>query len=120
MLNLYIATKSYIEDLGDFHLTLCFMELKETSKLDLNFYTKNLHGKVAKIEYWDHVDLTVAIIDIPKDFGDIRNKLNKNGFTYNHEFKPHLTLCKGKSDEYGWIVGNTVLFGDTYLRIKDF
>lgn len=46
--------------------------------------------------------------------------LNENGFTYNHEFKPHLTLCKGETNEYDWIIDNTVLFGDTYLRLKDF
>ena len=120
MINLYAATKSYIEDLGDFHLTLCFMDIKETEKLDLNICTSNLYGRVLKIEYWSHVDLTVAIIDIPKELSDIKEKLNKSGFTYNHEFKPHLTLCKGQTNEHDWIIGNTVLFGHTYLRLKDF
>lgn len=51
MLNLYVATKAYIENLGNYHMTLCFMNLLETDKLDLNISTRNLYGKVLKIEY---------------------------------------------------------------------
>lgn len=120
MIGLYIATRSYIENLGDFHLTLCFMGMEETKKLGLNIHTSNLYGKVLRVEYWEHVDLTIAIVDIPKQLIEIKKNLEGCGFTYNHEFNPHITLCNGRTSEYDWVAGNTVLFGETYLRLKVF
>lgn len=123
MLSLYIATEVEVPVHGDFHVTLVFMKPQETSKLFFNLVDIMVQGQFAdivRIEYWEEANVTVAILDA-EFLKDAHQTLVNKGFTYDHEFIPHITLENGNHVEYyESLIEERVYFGYSYLKIKDF
>ncbi|BBL19189.1 hypothetical protein KIT04_020 [Vibrio phage KIT04] len=103
------------------HITLAFMDVAETDKL----YTCNLNflyepATVVGVEYWAHSDVTVLLIDAECLLA-ARDYLEQQGFTYDHDFIPHITVAKGnKAKDYKDYICCSVSLEHTYLRVKDF
>ncbi|WP_227160127.1 hypothetical protein [Enterobacter cloacae] len=120
--DLYIAlrTESNTDILNDKHLTICYMSASATTKLDVNrIMPEPVVATVSKVEYWERVNLTVAIIDSPDVYG--AHEVSKTaGFTYDLEFIPHVTLGYGDTtSEHQRLVGKTLSIGSPYIRIKE-
>lgn len=120
--DLYIAlrTESNTDILNDKHLTICYMSASATTKLDVNrIMPEPVVAKVSKVEYWERVNLTVAIIYSPDVYG--AHEVSKtSGFTYDLEFIPHITLGYGDTtSEHQRLVGKILSIGSPYIRIKE-
>ncbi|TYG14975.1 hypothetical protein DJ541_23965 [Enterobacter asburiae] len=120
--DLYIAlrTESNTDILNDKHLTICYMSASATTKLDVNrIMPEPVVATVSKVEYWERVNLTVAIIDSPDVYG--AHEVSKTaGFTYDLEFIPHVTLGYGDTtSEHQRLVGKALSIGNPYVRIKE-
>lgn len=118
----YIAlrTESDADILNDKHLTICYMSASATSKLDVNrIMPQQAEAKISAVEYWERVNLTVALIDSPD--AHAAHKLSKiAGFTYDLEFMPHVTLgCGDTTKEHQNLVGKILTIGSPYIRIKE-
>ncbi|EMC1808337.1 hypothetical protein ACNEVU_001019 [Escherichia coli] len=118
----YIAlrTESDADILNDKHLTICYMSASATSKLDVNrIMPEQAEAKISAVEYWERVNLTVALIDSPD--AHAAHKLSKiAGFTYDLEFMPHVTLgCGDTTKEHQNLVGKILTIGSPYIRIKE-
>lgn len=76
---------------------------------------------VTHLEYWEHNDITVAILYAP-DWAEARECFDRMGLTYQqYAFKPHVTLGKGDlRNLLCSLVGYRAESMDTYFRIKDF
>lgn len=126
MLKVYIAvkTESEIQKLNDRHLTLCFLDVNDTSKLDMtelsNCFPAN--GIIKDIVYWEKSNVTVALIE-NKDGNLYKAKklCEDAGFSYDMEFVPHVTL--GKNDlveENSFLKDECISFASPYIRLKNF
>lgn len=71
-------------------------------------------AKVTDIKYWEKADVTVALVTAPS--APIHNKkMMELGLTYEHEFIPHITLCKGNDvAKYESLVGTYCDIIDVY------
>lgn len=126
MLKVYIAvkTESEIQKLNESHLTLSFLDVNDTSKLDMtelsNCFPAN--GIVKDIVYWEKSNVTVALIE-NKD-GNIykAKKLCEDaGFSYDMEFIPHVTLGKNNLvEENSFLKDKCISFASPYIRLKNF
>ncbi len=98
-----------------FHVTLCFSECKKSSKVRTSTETGKI--KVVSIEYWEHCDLTVAIVE--SEFCDKRaDYWAENGYGYDLGYKPHFTITKGNQVEaVKTLIGAEFDVGDEYVRI---
>lgn len=106
----------------DKHLTMCFMDAAEVKKLPMaNLET--LVCKEFKVEYWPGPDITVIVVEDTVVNG-VQKMLDECGYTYNeHEFKPHITMCKGDQAD----LVSTMLRGYSsihlttpYISVKEF
>ncbi len=97
------------------HITLCFCDAKKSGKVS----TLNGRGdaKITSIEYWSRVNLTVALVDC--ELAHLRNKYySDNGYSYDHEFIPHLTICEGDSSkQHEHLLGHELEVVNEYVRI---
>lgn len=122
---IYTAYSANITDssLQDLHLTTSFSCIKDTSKLYMNSLPESLNTFVSDVVYWDHCDLTVALLDFSEDLCKLIEDLSTSGFIYDHVlgYKPHLTLGRGDLvDEYRTLQYSTVLLDQPYIRVKSF
>lgn len=121
-MDLYIAlrTESNTDILNDKHLTICYMSASATTKLDVNrIMPAPVVATVSKVEYWERVNLTVALIDSP-DVHSAYEVSKTSGFTYDLEFMPHVTLgCGDITNEHQCLVGKILSIGNPYVRIKE-
>lgn len=70
---------------------------------------------VKEIVYWEHVGLTVALVDSP-DSHKRFEQLKQLGFKYEHEFVPHITIGKGDLvEEHQALVGVKVFIVGEYM-----
>lgn len=128
MLKVYVAIKAFYKGLEgktvEGHVTLAFMDIKETKAL--NFFYSNpdeLHNlPVISVEYWKDSDVTVATLKFNRALEVVKEEIETSGFTYNdYEFIPHVTLSRGnKTEEYKYLLEEKICLHHTYLRIKDF
>lgn len=120
-IDLYVAirTMSDIEALDDKHLTICYMTVSETSKLNVNeIIPSQVSAKVTDIVYWERVNLTVALID-SEESKSAYQMLTNNGFTYDLDFIPHVTIGKGdKTEENINLIGKEIMIGNPYIRLR--
>lgn len=106
------------------HVTMSFQDVEEFKH---SIYADQLTGPipesslVTSLEYWEHNDITVAILYAP-DWSEARECFDRCGLTYQqYAFKPHVTLGKGDlRNLLGSLVGYRAVSLDTYFRIKDF
>lgn len=109
------------EDVADdkFHLTLMYAPMKATSRFYFgNSGSLGYGSDVLDVVYWEHVDLTVALIkntkNIQKRFDFYSNDL---GLEYGYEFVPHVTLGSGDlTDEYGYLKNTPVDLSNEYMK----
>lgn len=102
----------------DHHITLSFMELKDSSKLPKVRTTNETSlCKVVSVEYWEEPNITVAVVE--SEFVRERHEYyTENGYTYNHEFIPHFTLGSGDLiGQFGFIRDKEFAVGEEYFRI---
>ena len=99
----------------DYHVTLCFSECVKASKVRTSIETGEL--VVHAVEYWEHCDLTVAIIT--SAFCDTRAKYwQDNGYGYTLGYKPHFTIGRGDCTSiYKCMVGRVFAIGNEYVRV---
>lgn len=111
----FTAALRVLDSKIDGHITLCFCETKKSGKVS----THNGNGVATVIDvvYWERVDLTVALVDC--DLAMERHEYYKsNGYDYDHEFIPHVTIGKGDlvADNLA-INGERLIVGNEYIRI---
>lgn len=123
-MSFYIAYRTEI-DFGSRdhigHVTVCFMDdLSHSSSLFIDFLDVEILSTISSLEYFDKSDVTVALLDSP-ELHVIRERLEYKGFTYSHEFIPHITLGKGdiRKSNLGFI-GKQVKINSPYIRFKTF
>lgn len=106
------------------HVTMSFQDVAE---FPYSIYADQLTGPtpqeslVVGLEYWEHNDITVAILHAP-DWSEARECFDRMGLTYQqYAFRPHVTLGKGDlRNLLNSLVGYRAVSLDTYFRIKDF
>ncbi|VTP12626.1 hypothetical protein PUATCC27989T_00438 [Phytobacter ursingii] len=117
----YIAlrTESITKELNDKHLTICYMQVSPTSKLDVNYIMpSSAEAEVSSIEYWEGVNLTVAIIK-SKEAHEAYKSVSDAGFTYDLEFIPHVTIGSGDIvADCVHLVGKSLTVGNPYIRAR--
>lgn len=121
-LNAKFLDKKEKHPFDHFHLTLMYGELKATPRFYLGEHGMRGHGtNVEDIVYWEHVDLTVAIINHTKYLQDRFDFYSKElGIEYDYEFVPHVTLGKGNLvEEHAYLKGTDVDFSDEYIRFLE-
>ena len=110
-----IATHSTGVDVLNGHVTTSFTPLNgDTPKLK----TQNTRAEVAyvsRVEYFPKADVTVALVESETAWEDY-DYYQRIGFTYDHEFRPHITLRKGDCvKEYEHLAGELVVMGEAYI-----
>lgn len=116
----YIAarTKSKLAFLNNKHVTLAYAPVQVTDKLDVDSLSHLGAGVICKVEYWAHVDLTVALI-VSTPVLETQKALEHGGFGYDHEFIPHITIGKGDSVQQHKIAeGYSVGLHSPYIQIR--
>lgn len=72
---------------------------------------------VVAVEYWAKPDVTVALVE-SRHLLDRHIDLLEVGLSYEHEFRPHITLTRGDAlTEYAGCVGVQVCLGDEYVGL---
>lgn len=104
------------------HLTMCFMDATEVKKLPMA-ELKTLLCKEFKVEYWPGPDITVILVEDTVVMG-VQKMLDECGYTYNeHDFKPHITMCKGDQADLVNIMlqgYSSIRLTNPYISVKDF
>lgn len=128
-LSMYLAYKalpaglSKVPGLENLHVTVSFMKVQETGYLDFSKLPMNIQVEVDKLEYWPGPDITVMLVK-SETLMKVRGDLETSGFTYeDHEFKPHITLCKGDSTGLSNLIlplCRYVQLTSPYLKVKQF
>lgn len=97
------------------HVTLCFCDANKGGKVSTNSGQDD--ATISDVVYWPHVDLTVLLVD--SEFAHDRyNYYKENGYTYDHEFIPHITVGKGDVvEDFKRLIGFEFYLGEEYIRI---
>ena len=110
----FTAALNVLDAQIDGHITLCFCDANKSGKVS----THHGHGiaTVIDVVYWERVDLTVALVDC--DLAIERHEYYKaNGYGYDHDFIPHITIGKGNlADEMLSLKGDKLVVGNEYVR----
>lgn len=126
MLKVYIAvkTESEIQKLNDGHLTLCFLDANDTSKLDITGLSNCFpsYGVIKDIVYWEKSNVTVALIENKdRNLYKAKKLCEDAGFNYDMEFIPHVTLGENNLVEENLLLkGEFISFASPYIRLKNF
>lgn len=101
------------------HITLAYGEVIPTERM----YFDEFYGlliPMTKIEYWEHVDLTVVRMRPIQPLVNAFNDLKASGAPYEYEFKPHITLCKGNQvEKWKGLLDCTAFLSTPYIKIKE-
>lgn len=78
------------------HVTVVYSKTFPKGKLRMDIDIYGTYGKITDVEVWqvNGVPYTVAIISSPQVL-DRHDYFTKLGCTYDHEYRPHITLAKG-------------------------
>jgi len=79
------------------------------------------HGKdkvrVIRVEYWKKPRVTVLLVESPLIF-ERHEYYAKHGYTYDHEFVPHITMShKNEVERWKHMVGKELSVIGEYIRI---
>lgn len=113
----YTATKTHSTNQAELngHITTSFTAVKKGLPKLHTLNQKTEIAFVTEIEYFPGADVTVARVG--SDTAWVAFLYYKElGLEYEHEFKPHITLCKGNYVTlYRHLVGESVIIGDSYI-----
>lgn len=103
--------------LAGHHITTMFAGVVKTDRLDLQSSTTLHCGRITGIEYWYNCNLTVAIVECKHAMSRFKYWTSQ-GFEYDYEYRPHISLCAGnwvKSKQH--LIGVMFEVDAEYLRL---
>lgn len=109
-----LKTKSRNYEALNGHITTSFMNVAGKMPKIRTHVTESV-ATVTAIEHFKEADVTVAIVDCWLAHRD-RERYEAIGLTYEHEFIPHITICKGnKVDDHQVLIGKHAYVGSEYI-----
>lgn len=104
------------------HVTMAYGNIQATSRLTFKTMP-TIACHVVDVLYWDKADLTVIVVGNKNDMlHKVQGELEAAGFTYDHQFEPHITIGKGDIvDVVRAMLGNqsSVLLCNPFIQIKE-
>jgi len=82
---------------NDFHITILYSKPEHQKSVTERIYCPNINtvGRINRVEYWENVNLTVAILDDVPELREFRNNLEDAGFKGDLPLILHITLGQG-------------------------
>lgn len=102
-------------ELSMLHITTTFAPMVKTGRLKM--HERVATGNIVEVVYWANCNKTVALVSCPVA-NDRFKYWTGNGFIYDYEYKPHITLCDdNRVDEFKRLEGSWFRTGPEYLRM---